>query len=524
MEQATFLKINPADSVVVCLQPKKKGDIIEVDGNAIILSEDTPAGHKVLIRDVRQGENIIKYGYPIGHARQDLKAGDWVNENNLKTNLSGTLEYTYEPVDEPLSIAHENRTFKGYVRKNGDVGVRNEIWIVPTVGCVNGIAERLAKQLSEELRVKSEEFATASGNEKTGTAANSSLLTPNSSLDSFYAWHHNYGCSQLSEDHENTRKVLRDICLHPNAGGVLVLSLGCENNQPEDFMAMLGDYDKERIRLLVTQRVDGDEVEEGMKILRELAAIASQDKREDVPVSKLRVGLKCGGSDGFSGITANPLVGEFSDWLVAQGGTSVLTEVPEMFGAETILMNRCETRELFDQTVSMINNFKNYFLSHGEPVGENPSPGNKAGGISTLEDKALGCTQKCGRAPVSGVMEYGDRLQHNGLNLLSAPGNDLVAATALASCGCHIVLFTTGRGTPFGTFVPTMKIATNPTLAARKPSWVDFNAGQLIEGRTMKELLPEFIDKVLAVASGEPARNEENNYREISIFKNGVTL
>jgi len=512
MEQATFLKINPADSVVVCLQPKKKGDIIEIDGQTVTLSEDTPAGHKVLIRDVRQGEDIIKYGYPIGHARQDMKAGDWVNENNLKTNLSGTLDYTYQPVDEPLNIARENRTFKGYVRKNGDVGVRNEIWIVPTVGCVNGIAERLAKQLREEIGLENGNFKSQTSNLKS------------QNIDSVYAWHHNYGCSQLSEDHENTRKVLRDICLHPNAGAVLVLSLGCENNQPEDFMAMLGDYDKERIRLLVTQRVDGDEVEEGMRILRELYDICKNDRRESVPVSKLRVGLKCGGSDGFSGITANPLVGEFSDWLVAQGGTSVLTEVPEMFGAETILMNRCETRELFDQTVSMINNFKNYFLSHGEPVGENPSPGNKAGGISTLEDKALGCTQKCGRAPVSGVMEYGDRLQHNGLNLLSAPGNDLVAATALASCGCHIVLFTTGRGTPFGTFVPTMKIATNPVLAARKPTWVDFNAGQLIEGRTMKELVPEFIDKVLAVASGEPARNEENDYREISIFKNGVTL
>ena len=504
MEQATFLKINPADSVVVCLQPKKKGDVIEVDGHSVTLSEDTPAGHKVLIRDVRQGENIIKYGYAIGHARQDMKAGEWVNENNLKTNLSGTLEYTYNPVNEQLAIPCENRTFKGYVRKNGDVGVRNEIWIVPTVGCVNGIAERLAKQLREEVGLDGG--------------------TPTAPIDSVYAWHHNYGCSQLSEDHENTRKVLRDICLHPNAGGVLVLSLGCENNQPEDFMQMLGDYDKERIRLLVTQRVDGDEVEAGMAMLRELAAIAGKDQREDVPVSKLRVGLKCGGSDGFSGITANPLVGEFSDWLVAQGGTSVLTEVPEMFGAETILMNRCETRELFDQTVAMINNFKNYFLSHGEPVGENPSPGNKAGGISTLEDKALGCTQKCGRAPVSGVMEYGDRLSHSGLNLLSAPGNDLVAATALASCGCHLVLFTTGRGTPFGTFVPTMKIATNPVLAQRKPMWVDFNAGQLVEGRTMKELLPEFIDKVLSVASGQPARNEENGYREISIFKNGVTL
>lgn len=497
MEQ-TFIKINPADSVVVCLQPKKKGDEIEIDGKTVTLNQDTPAGHKVLIVDAPKGTDIIKYGYPIGHAKEDLKMGDWVNENNLKTNLSGTLEYTYAPVNEKLNIANEKRTFKGYVRKNGEVGVRNEIWIVPTVGCVNGIAERLVHNLIAETHCEG--------------------------IDAIHAWHHNYGCSQLSGDHENTRKVLRDIVLHPNAGAVLVLSLGCENNQPDQFMEMLGDYDKDRIKLLVTQQVDGDEIEAGMEILRSLYKKAKEDKREDVSVSKLRVGLKCGGSDGFSGITANPLVGEFSDWLVAQGGTSVLTEVPEMFGAETILMNRCETRDLFDQTVLMINNFKNYFLSHGEPVGENPSPGNKAGGISTLEDKALGCTQKCGRAPVSGVLEYGDRLKETGLNLLSAPGNDLVAATALASAGCQIVLFTTGRGTPFGTFIPTMKIATNPSLAARKSNWIDFSAGQLIEGRTMKEIVPEFIDKVLAVASGEKSRNEENGYSEISIFKNGVTL
>ncbi|MBQ8467391.1 MAG: altronate dehydratase [Prevotella sp.] len=498
MEKTTIIKINPADSVVVCLEEKHKGDTITADGKLITVLQDTPAGHKLLISDVKQGDNIIKYGYPIGHALHDMKAGEWVNENNLKTNLAGTLEYTYNPVDEQLNIPQAHRTFKGYRRKNGDVGVRNELWIVPTVGCVNGIAERLVTMMRQEI------------DHSTGIE--------------IFAWHHNSGCSQLSGDHENTRKVLRDICLHPNAGGVLVLGLGCENNQPEQFMQTLGDYDHDRIRLLVTQQVEGDEVEAAMSILRELYSTAAADKREDIPVSELRVGLKCGGSDGFSGITANPLVGEFSDWLVAQGGTSVLTEVPEMFGAETILMNRCETPELFQQTVSMINHFKEYFLSHGEPVGENPSPGNKAGGISTLEDKALGCTQKCGRAPVSGVMEYGDRLSHKGLNLLSAPGNDLVAATALASCGCHLVLFTTGRGTPFGTFVPTMKIATNPTLAACKPHWVDFNAGQLIEGRTMSELVPEFIDTVLDVASGRQAKNEVNGYREIAIFKNGVTL
>lgn len=498
MNKSLFIKINPADSVVVCLQELKKGVTITVDGREITVMQDTPPGHKILITDKDEGEDIIKYGYPIGHARQKMSAGEWVNENNLQTNLSGTLTYEYQPVNERLTIEKENRTFMGYVRKNGEVGVRNEIWIVPTVGCVNGIAERLAELLRQETHCEG--------------------------VDAIYTWHHNYGCSQLSGDHENTRKVLRDIVLHPNAGAVLVLGLGCENNQPDTFMEMLGDYDNERVKLLVTQQVDGDEVEVGMDILRSLYQLAKNDKRTACPLSQLRVGLKCGGSDGFSGITANPLVGEFSDYLVAQGGTSVLTEVPEMFGAETILMNRCETKELFEQTVHLINDFKEYFLSHGEPVGENPSPGNKAGGISTLEDKALGCTQKCGRAPVSGVMMYGDRLQHKGLNLLSAPGNDLVASTALAASGCQIVLFTTGRGTPFGTFIPTMKISTNSTLYSRKSNWIDFNAGELVEGVPMPEVLSKFIDKIIAVTSGELTRNEENGYREISIFKNGVTL
>lgn len=498
MNISSFIKINPADSVVVCLRPFSKGEKITVDGKEIEVLQDTPAGHKVLIKDAPKGTDIIKYGYPIGHAKEDLVAGQWVNENNLKTNLEGTLSYEYHPVNEKLNIKKDNRTFKGYVRKNGEVGVRNEIWVVPTVGCVNGISDRLAAMLEKETGLEG--------------------------IDAVHSWHHNYGCSQLSEDHENTRKVLRDIVLHPNAGAVLVVGLGCENNQPDKFEELLGDYDKDRIKFMVVQKVEGDEIEEGMKILRSLYALAKEDKRVECPVSELRIGLKCGGSDGFSGITGNPLVGEFSDYVVAQGGTSILTEVPEMFGAETILMNRCETPELFQETVKLVNDFKEYFLSHGEPVGENPSPGNKAGGISTLEDKALGCTQKCGRAPVSGVLGYGDRLKVKGLNLLSAPGNDLVASTALAAAGCQIVLFTTGRGTPFGTFIPTMKISTNSNLYKNKPNWIDFNAGELVEGTDMPTLVDKFIDKVLAVASGEKANNEKNGYREISIFKNGVTL
>ena len=498
MKQTAYLQINKGDNVVVCLRPINAGEEIKIGNHAVQALRNTPAGHKILLCDTPKDKQIIKYGYPIGRAKENLKAGEWVNENNIQTNLSGTLEYEYHPATKPLSIEQEDRSFKGFMRKNGEVGIRNEIWIVPTVGCVNGIAERLAQKLEQETQLKG--------------------------VDAIHAWHHNYGCSRLGDDHENTRKVLRDICLHPNAGAVLVLSLGCENNQPEDFMKMLGNYDRERIQLLVTQRVEGDEVEEGMKILRKLYKTAAQDKREEVPVSKLRIGLKCGGSDGFSGITANPLVGEFSDWLIAQGGTTILTEVPEMFGAETILMNRCQTADLFQKTVHLINNFKEYFLSHGEPVGENPSPGNKAGGISTLEDKALGCTQKCGHAPVSGVLEYAERLKTNGLNLLSAPGNDLVASTALAASGCQMVLFTTGRGTPFGTFVPTMKISTNSQLFKSKQNWIDFNAGKLVEGVDMLTLRNDFIDKVITTANGEKVKNEMNGYREIAIFKNGVTL
>ena len=495
--ETKYLKINPDDNVIVAITDLKAGEIITVDNITIHLNEDVPAGHKVALKDFTEGENIIKYGYPIGHTLTALKQGDWINEKNIKTNLAGLLEYTYNPIPVSLDIPKKDLTFKGYRRRNGDVGVRNEIWIIPTVGCVNGIVNQLAEALRKE--------------------------TDSKDVDAIVAFTHNYGCSQLGDDHENTKKILRDMVLHPNAGAVLVVGLGCENNQPDVFKEFLGDYDKDRVSFMVTQKV-GDEFEEGMKLLRELYTKASKDTRVDVPLSELRVGLKCGGSDGFSGITANPLLGMFSDFLIAQGGTSVLTEVPEMFGAETILMNRCRNKELFNETVKLINDFKEYFLSHGEPVGENPSPGNKAGGISTLEDKALGCTQKSGSAAVKGVLSYGERVHTPGLNLLSAPGNDLVAATALAASGAHIVLFTTGRGTPFASPVPTVKISSNSTLAGKKKNWIDFNAGVLVEDAELEETGQKLFDYVIDVASGKKVRSEEAGFHDMAIFKQGVTL
>ena len=490
-----YIKINPADNVAVALEDLVKGERVE----GVSLQTDIPRGHKIVLRDLAEGEDVIKYGFPIGHVTRAAAAGTMVDHSCIKTNLEGRLEYKYEPSLVDIAPSAERRTFRGFRRADGQVGVRNQIWVIPTVGCVNGICEEIVKRFRAEI----------AGHE--------------GSVDAVVAFPHNYGCSQLGGDHENTRTVLSDMVHHPNAGGVLVVSLGCENNQLDAFRELVGPVDETRVKMFKTQAVK-DEIEYGLEQLRSIFAVASKDVREEVPVRELRVGLKCGGSDGLSGITANPLLGVFSDWIVAQGGTTVLTEVPEMFGAETILMNRCQDRATFDKTVSLINDFKEYFMKQGMPVYENPSPGNKAGGISTLEEKSLGCTQKCGKSIVRGVLRYGERLRSKGLNLLSAPGNDLVASTALASSDCQIVLFTTGRGTPFGTFVPTMKISTNSNLYNRKPNWIDFNAGALVEGTEMKDLVKQFIDKVIAIASGEPARNEINGYREISIFKNGVTL
>ncbi len=503
-----YIKINPDDNVAVALQDLSKGEVVE----GVTLKCDVPRGHKVVLRSLRSGDNVIKYGFPIGHVTRDAEAGTMVDHSCIKTNLEGLLEYSYSPLDyvkaggsggnapRPLGVQGDkdnpgSASFRGFRRADGQVGIRNQIWVIPTVGCVNGICEELVRRFRAEI----------AGRE--------------GSVDAVVAFPHNYGCSQLGPDHENTRTVLADMVHHPNAGGVLVVSLGCENNQLDAFRELVGPVDEARVRMFATQKVK-DEVEYGLQQLREIFAVASKDAREDVPVSE----LKCGGSDGLSGITANPLLGVFSDWIVAQGGTTVLTEVPEMFGAETILMNRCQDEATFNKTVSLINDFKDYFIKQGMPVYENPSPGNKAGGISTLEEKSLGCTQKCGKSIVRGVLKYGERLSVKGLNLLSAPGNDLVASTALGASGCQIVLFTTGRGTPFGSFVPTMKISTNTPLYEAKPCWIDFNAGVLAQDEPMSEVAPRFIEAVLAAASGEPVNNEKNGYREIAIFKSGVTL
>ena len=437
-----YIKIHPSDSVAVILEAVRAGETINIDGTEITVRDDIPAGHKIALKDIQAGESVIKYGEPIGKAKMGIDSGSHVHVHNLATRLDEEFEYTYDPEERvsPMTGVNVRDTFKGYLRHNGKVGVRNEIWVIPTVGCVNNVADKIAE-----------------------------LARPfvHGAVETVVSFPHPYGCSQMGGDQEDTRHILVDLISHPNAGGVLVLGLGCENSNISVLKPYLGAFDESRIKFLVAQDVE-DEVEEGLKIVRGLIDLAAEDKRIELPVSKLTVGLKCGGSDGFSGITANPLVGLFSDLLTLRGGTTILTEVPEMFGAETLLMNRCKNRNLFDKTVKLINDFKDYFKSHGQTVYENPSPGNKAGGISTLEDKSLGCTQKSGSSPVCGVLAYGEKVSEPGLNLLSAPGNDLVAATALAASGANIVLFTTGRGTPFASPVPTVKISSNSALAGHK--------------------------------------------------------
>ncbi len=511
-----FLKINDNDNVVVALNAIPQGETITVEVSGadvrITAQEEIPAGHKMAVCPIPAGGEVIKYGYRIGNAKEDIPAGAWIHTHNVGTALGDLLEYSYDPVaavaeaqnaaegaaakGAAVKDSTEDVTFMGFKRPDGKVGVRNEIWIIPTVGCVNNVATAIAKQANAFVK---------------GT------------VEEVIAFPHPYGCSQMGDDQEHTRAILADLINHPNAGGVLVLGLGCENSNIDVLKPYIGDYDENRVKFLVAQESE-DEIADAVELIKGLIDYAAGFEREPISVSKLVIGMKCGGSDGLSGITANPLVGRFSDLLISRGGTTILTEVPEMFGAETILMNRCANEELFHKTVDLINDFKNYFKSHNQTIYENPSPGNKKGGISTLEDKSLGCTQKSGSALVRGVLQYGERVQTPGLNLLSAPGNDLVAATALAAAGAHIVLFTTGRGTPFASPVPTVKISTNSRLANKKANWIDFNAGVLVEDKSMAEEAQHLFDYVVEVASGRQVCSEEAGFHDMAIFKQGVTL
>ena len=490
------IRIHPRDNVAVALTDLEAGTGVEVQGAAVTLKEEVKRGHNISLRNISEGEEIVKYGNVIGIATKDIPEGMWVHTMNVKTQLSEGAEYTYNHQVFELPQTKE-RTFMGYVREDGRAAIRNELWIVPTVGCVNGIAAQLVRE-------------------------NQDLVS--GSVEGLYSFSHPFGCSQMGGDHAQTRKILADLVHHPNAGGVLVLALGCENLTMDQFKEELGSWDDRRVKFLICQQVE-DELEEGSRLLKELAEYAAGFKREPIPASELVVGMKCGGSDGLSGITANPTVGRFSDRLIALGGTTILTEVPEMFGAESLLFNRCKDEETFCEAVKMVNDFKAYFTSHNQVVYENPSPGNKAGGITTLEDKSCGCVQKGGSAQINGVLAYGDRVKVKGLNVLSGPGNDLVSATDLTAAGCHMILFTTGRGTPFGAPAPTVKISTNTALFEKKHGWIDFNAGTVAEGiEDLDQAGERLLDYVIEVASGRKTNTEERGYREISIFKDGVVL
>lgn len=476
---------------------KKNMQIHPSDNVAVLLcgQDDIPAGHKIALCDIAQGDKIIKYGFSIGRAKTAIKKGEHVHSHNVVSDMQKNLDYKYEPVKCDLAPIMPLK-FMGYRRPDFKVGIRNEVWIIPTVGCVNAIAKAIEDG--------SKQFA-------------------NKNIDGIFSYAHPYGCSQLGDDQLYTQRLLSGLIQHPNAGAVLVLSLGCENNNIAELKKVLGSYDPERVRFLVCQQSD-DEVAEGISIMRELCEYAGRFTRSECDVSDLVIGLKCGGSDGFSGITANPLVGRISDRVIAMGGSALLTEVPEMFGAETILMSRARDVKVFDKTVELINGFKDYFTRYGEPVDENPSPGNKEGGITTLADKSLGCTQKGGTAPVEDVLDYGQPIVKKGLSLLKGPGNDLVAACALAASGAHIILFTTGRGTPFGCPVPTMKISSNTPLSVHKKNWIDFDAGVLADGASFENVTNDLMSKIIEVANGSSVVSERLDKRDIAIFKDGVTL
>ena len=494
MDNTKFLIINPDDNVMIALVELKRGEIV----NDVLLLDDVLKGHKIALKPINKDEDIIKYGFPIGHATEDILKGAHVHTHNVATNLNDVIDYKYEPQADTYEVKPKNREVNVYRRANGEVGIRNELWIVPTVGCIVGQTRQLADLFMREVN-------------------------PGPEFDGIHLFGHQFGCSQMGDDHNNTKETLQNISKHPNAGAVLILGLGCENNQVKEFRETYGAYDPDRVKFLVMQEVE-DELEAGLDVLKSLYDVMKEDKRTKADVSELRIGLKCGGSDGLSGITANPLLGKLSDYITYHGGTTVLTEVPEMFGAEKILMRRAKNQAVYEKTVNLINDFKAYYKKNDQVIYDNPSPGNKNGGITTLEDKSLGCTQKAGHSIVCDVLGQTERLKTKGLNLISAPGNDLVSVTTLGMSGCQLVLFSTGRGTPFGGFIPTIKVSTNTEIYKKKPNWIDFNAGSLTEGVDMETLLEQFIDFIVEVVNGKKTRNEINNFREIGIFKTGVIL
>ncbi len=491
MSQAVLL-IDPRDDVAVALSPLAAGDSVAPD---VAAAQDIPTGHKVAVRAVAKGEAVRKYGWPIGHATAEIAAGDHVHSHNLATNLVGREDYAYAPAaPEPLG-APEPATFQGYRRANGRVGTRNELWILCTVGCVARTAQKIAAEADRRFKGR---------------------------IDGVHALTHPFGCSQLGGDLAATRTMIGALAAHPNAGGVLILGLGCESNQLGALLEAAPHIEPERLRAFTAQAIE-DEIEAGLAAVEELVAVAERDVRQPCPVSDLVVGLKCGGSDGFSGLTANPVVGRIADKVSAAGGTAILTEIPEIFGAERLLMARAADQAVFDDIATLVNDFKSYFLSYGEPVSENPAPGNIEGGITTLEEKSLGAVQKAGRGQVTQVLRYGERVDRAGVVLLEAPGNDAVSSTALTAAGATVILFTTGRGTPLGFPAPTLKLATNSGLAQRKPHWIDFDAGRIVAGQTLDEAADGLMRLVLQTASGAPTRAEDNGEREIALWKRGVT-
>ncbi len=500
-----YIQIREEDNVIIALSPLKKGETININNDEFTLLEDINLGHKIAIKDIKAGSNIIKYGYPIGKAKVDIKKATHVHTQNVVTNLSEQIEYSYDK-EKAIKLKevweNENKVdddifINAYVRENGDIAIRNDIWIVPTVGCVNKIASTLEVWAQEKIK--------------------------DTNIDKVLALTHPYGCSQMGDDHENTKKILADLVKHPHAGGVLVIGLGCENNTIDKFKEEIGTYNSDRVKFLIAQESD-DEIRDAQNLLLQLIDYAKTSKREKVSISKLKIGMKCGGSDGLSGISANPLVGLVCDKLAAYKSSVILTEVPEMFGAEQILMDRCVNEKVFEDCVNLINNFKQYYIDNNQVVYENPSPGNKEGGITTLEDKSLGCVQKGGKAPIEGVLNYGDLIDQSGLLLLNGPGNDIVSTTNMSASGVNLILFTTGRGTPLGSVVPTVKIATNHQLAVNKKNWIDFDASQILN-EDKNIVRDRLIDYIITLANGDiKTKNETNNYNEIAIFKNGVTL
>ncbi len=545
----TFLQINPSDNLLVALQDLKAGTVIEHEGNKITLQDDIAAKHKFTTEAIAKNGNAYMYGVLVGHASQDIPKGGLIHTFNLhhaSQDFEGKLkDYSWS---SPDVSKFQNRTFNGYHRSDGQVGTQNYWLVIPLVFCENRNIELLKNAFIQGLGFQKNDSVTeqvihlrkqfeAGKSLKLGSSSNEAIIAksplfPN--VDGIKFLTHESGCGENKDDSENLCALLAGYCVNPNVGGITILSLGCQHSQIAVFKQKLAEKDpnfNKPMHIFEQQQDEGSGVENLLNevVLKTFEGLIeiNQIDRKPAPLSALRLGVKCGGSDGFSGISANPAIGHTADLLVGLGGTVMIAEFPELCGVEQELQNRSVTAEVADNFGKMMREYAKRAAAVGAGFDMNPSPGNIKDGLITDAIKSAGAAKKAGSSPIVDALGYGQYATQKGLNLVCTPGNDVLATTGMAGAGATVQLFTTGLGTPTGNPIsPMVKLSTNTRLASKLPEIIDIDCGPIISGeKSVEEMGEEVLEYVIKLASGEiTTKAMDLGQDDFMFWRRGVSL